>query len=280
MTNPTSNFGWQMPTSTDLVTDLPADFAVFGQAVDTSMAGLKGGTTGQILSKTSNTDMAFTWVAPTTGDITGVSVTSPITGGGTSGDVTIGISSSAVVPSQTGNSGKYLTTDGTTSSWGTVSTSQTLSLIASGTASGASLTLSGLSSYDTIRVLIFEMNQSTAGQLVCRINNNSTSNYWASAIVQNAGTTNLHFINAADGIKSYNNMKSGATNGNISFTFTNCKSAGYTNFDAQSTYITNASANESYRYEGAFEVNAAVSSLVFSGAGNWSGTTNYRVYGA
>ena len=62
MTNPTSNFGWQMPTSTDLVTDLPADFEVFGQAVDTSLAELKGGTTGQVLSKTSNTDMDFTWI--------------------------------------------------------------------------------------------------------------------------------------------------------------------------------------------------------------------------
>ena len=63
MTNPTSNFGWQMPTSTDLVTDLPADFETFGQAVDTSLADLKGGTTGQVLSKASNTDMDFTWVA-------------------------------------------------------------------------------------------------------------------------------------------------------------------------------------------------------------------------
>lgn len=63
MTNPTSNFGWQMPTSTDLVTDLPADFEVFGQAVDTSMADLKGGTTGQVLAKASNTNMDFTWVA-------------------------------------------------------------------------------------------------------------------------------------------------------------------------------------------------------------------------
>jgi hypothetical protein len=52
-----------MPTATDLVTDLPADFNVFGQAVDTSLAQLKGGTTGQVLSKTSATDMAFTWVA-------------------------------------------------------------------------------------------------------------------------------------------------------------------------------------------------------------------------
>jgi len=61
MSNPTSNFGWQMPTSTDLVTDLPADFEVFGQAVDSSLADLKGGTTGQVLSKASGTDMDFTW---------------------------------------------------------------------------------------------------------------------------------------------------------------------------------------------------------------------------
>jgi len=62
MSNPTSNYGWQMPTTTDLVTDLPADFEVFGQAVDTALAELKGGTTGQVLSKTSNTDMDFTWI--------------------------------------------------------------------------------------------------------------------------------------------------------------------------------------------------------------------------
>lgn len=63
MTNPTSNFGWQMPTSTDLVSQLPADFEVFGQAVDTSLADLKGGTSGQVLAKNSNTDMDFVWVA-------------------------------------------------------------------------------------------------------------------------------------------------------------------------------------------------------------------------
>ncbi len=80
-----------MPTATDLVTDLPADFAVFGQAVDTSMSELLGGTTGQILSKATGTDMDFTWITNDIGDITAVTVTSPITGGGTSGSVGIAI---------------------------------------------------------------------------------------------------------------------------------------------------------------------------------------------
>lgn len=72
MANPTTNFGWQMPQNTDLVKDLPADFEVFGQAVDTDLADLKGGTTGQILSKTSNTDLDFTWINNDQGDITEV----------------------------------------------------------------------------------------------------------------------------------------------------------------------------------------------------------------
>jgi hypothetical protein len=80
-----------MPTPTDLVTDLPADFEVFGQAVDTSMADLLGGTTGQILAKNSNTNMDFVWIANDQGDITGITATSPLTGGGTSGAVTVGI---------------------------------------------------------------------------------------------------------------------------------------------------------------------------------------------
>ena len=89
MSNPTSNFGWQMPTPTDLVTSLPADFEVFGQAVDSTMADLKGGTTGQVLSKNSNADMDFVWVTDAAGDITGVTAGTGISGGGTSGTITV-----------------------------------------------------------------------------------------------------------------------------------------------------------------------------------------------
>jgi len=59
----TTNFGWTTPNDTDLVKDGAAAIRTLGSSIDTSMAGLKGGTTGQVLSKTSGTDMAFTWVA-------------------------------------------------------------------------------------------------------------------------------------------------------------------------------------------------------------------------
>jgi hypothetical protein len=45
MANPTTNYGWPMPTSTDLVTDLPADFDAFGQPVDTTLKALNPETT-------------------------------------------------------------------------------------------------------------------------------------------------------------------------------------------------------------------------------------------
>jgi hypothetical protein len=56
-------FGWEEPDDVDLVKDGAAAIRTLGNAIDTSMGDLLGGTTGQVLSKASNTNMDFTWVA-------------------------------------------------------------------------------------------------------------------------------------------------------------------------------------------------------------------------
>jgi len=59
MANPTTNYGFVLPTATDLVTDLPADFDVALQGVDTRLKALQPGTTlGDLVysSATANTN--------------------------------------------------------------------------------------------------------------------------------------------------------------------------------------------------------------------------------
>jgi hypothetical protein len=63
MATTTTNFGWDIPQSTDLVKDGATAIAALGQDIDTALVDLKGGTTGQILAKASNTDLDYSWVA-------------------------------------------------------------------------------------------------------------------------------------------------------------------------------------------------------------------------
>jgi hypothetical protein len=93
MANPTTNYGFVLPTSTDLVTDLPADFDVALQGVDTRLKALQPGTTlGDIAysSATANTNTRLgigstgqvltvasgvpSWATPATSSFVGVSL--------------------------------------------------------------------------------------------------------------------------------------------------------------------------------------------------------------
>jgi hypothetical protein len=173
MSNPTSNFNWQMPTNTDLVSQLPADFEVFGQAVDTSLADLKGGTTDQVLAKNSNTDMDFKWVTDATG------MTNPMT---TTGDIIYSSSGSTPARLGIGTTGQVVGISAGVPAWTTPGGTGGYTLLnAGGTAlsGNAAVTVSGITSND---LLVYVTGAATTGTNVSmdyRFNSSTTNHYAA-----------------------------------------------------------------------------------------------------
>ena len=82
MATTTPNFGWSVPTSSDLVKNGATAIETLGDSIDASLVDLKGGTTGQILSKASNTDMDFSWATAASGG--GMTLLSTTTASGAS----------------------------------------------------------------------------------------------------------------------------------------------------------------------------------------------------
>lgn len=201
----TTNFGWETPDDTDLVKDGAAAIRTLGSAIDTSLVDLKGGTTGQILSKTSNTDMDFTWITNDVGDITAVTAGTGITGGGTTGAVTItndmatkidakgdliaGTAADTYDRLAVGTNGQVLIADSTTATglkWGSASAAKSYSLLNAGgttlTGSGT-ITVSGISGIDDILVIVENASSSSASAGIrLRLNADSNSKYWWAGI--------------------------------------------------------------------------------------------------
>jgi phage-related tail fiber protein len=78
------------------------------------------------------------------GDITGIIAGTGLTGGGLSGTVTLNIDPDAILPSQSNNTGKYLTTNGTSPSWGVVTE----------TSPGGTYTSTGDANYANVSLLL------------------------------------------------------------------------------------------------------------------------------
>lgn len=117
----TTNFGWETPDDTDLVKDGAAAIRTALGGVDTSFVDLKGGTTGQVLAKASNTDLDYSWIA-----------VDPLTILDAKGDLITATAADTPARLPVGTNGYYLKADSTTSTglaWGAVSVSSGLTLI-------------------------------------------------------------------------------------------------------------------------------------------------------
>jgi hypothetical protein len=106
----TPNFNWSTPDNTGLVKNGALDIRTLGNSIDASLVDLKGGTSGQVLKKNSNTDMDFVWSSDSAG------MTNPMT---TTGDTIYSSSGSTPARLGIGSTGQVLTVTGGVPSWAT-----------------------------------------------------------------------------------------------------------------------------------------------------------------
>ncbi len=241
-----------MPTNIDLVKDLPADFEIFGQAVDTQMK--------------TNSDAA---INKSTVDA--------------KGDLIAGTADNTIARLAVGANDTVLTADSSTATglkWATPS-SGGMTLITSGTLSGSAVDLTSISGYNDLQLVLRDVYASTAfTNFRIRLNANSSAVYGksiytlASGSVQNGGPGQTQFV-----CNDENNAAPGtAQNDFLVATFPD-----YANtttkkiFSVAHTYF--STSQRFYAGHGFFESAGAITEINLSCAsGNFGGGT-YRLYG-
>jgi len=149
MANPTTNYGFVLPTPTDLVTDLPADFDVALQGVDTQML--------------TNANAA---IAKTIVDA--------------KGDIIAATGADAVSRLVVGANDTILTADSATATglkWAAASAGG-MTVLASGSLSGSSVDITSISgSYTDLKIVVLNCGTGTDGaNVLLRFNGDANSN--------------------------------------------------------------------------------------------------------
>lgn len=152
--------------------------------------------------------------------------------------------------------------------------------IATGTLSGASVTISSLSNYTELFLALQGTTNDTAnGTPYVRINGNSGTNYnyygwrYTTVFARIASSTEAFYL-TSDGVDR--------TSSSNAFTIylSNCKNAGFTRGEITAGFARGGGGIGSNYFNGVYVVSETVSSIVFANdGGNWSGGT-YTLWGA
>jgi len=203
----TTNFGWETPDDTDLVKDGAAAIRTLGSSIDTSFVDLKGGTTGQVLAKASNTDLDFTW-----------SAADPLSILDAKGDLISATAADTPARLAVGTDGQILTADSTTSTglkWAT-SSSGSETLLSTTSLSGTATTISSISgAYKHLRIWIYDLDITTATAAQIRFNFNSDLGNHYSGVVGSIPGTILDKSNDIGYVTPDRNLSTAATDSSI-----------------------------------------------------------------
>ena len=284
MATTTPNFGWPVPTSTDLVKDGATAIEALGDSIDASLLDLKGGTSGQVLSKNSNTDMDFTWV--TSDDANAIQNTIV----DAKGDLIAATAADTPARLAVGTNGQVLTADSTAATglaWATAASGgMTLLNGPSGTTlSGSSTSISVTTTgYVQLFVKIFNVNCSSNAVFRMQFNADTTaanySTYWAGSV--GYGTTSGYSVSGEYvtlGFPTTNGAKAGDTNNIWTVQITDPDGGNRKNVTVNGAFFNDSSYDSNLFSLAGWESSSTITSIqVLTTAGTFSAGT-VEIYG-
>jgi len=291
----TTNYGWTTPDDTALVKDGAAAIRTLGSSVDTTTKALNPSTTlGDIeyRSSTANTNtrlgigtsgQALTVVAGAPS--WAASATSVLT---TTGDTLYASAANTLARLGIGSTGNVLTVAGGVPTWAApAGGAPTIAQIATGNInSGTSLTISSLSSYDTLILYMNGITFASFGDpLSLQINSVAASGNYRGAggnannsvsIQQNRYTGNDQIP-----LTGLENMLNTSAANTFLIVLTNCKAAGFTTWQYSNAFRNNANVISYATASGIYTSAAAVSNLkIFTdNTATFNGSGTYTIYG-
>lgn len=274
MATTTTNFGWDIPQSTDLVKDGATAIAALGQDIDTALVDLKGGTTGQVLSKASGTDLDFTWVAQDDSNAIQNAIVDA------KGDLIAASAADTPARLAVGNNGESLIVDSSTAT-GLAYAKRGMFLLDSGAFSGASVTSASLSgSYRDLKIYIRNFLPATdATGLNVRFNGDSGTNYSTAqppGLTQNSAFTET----STQAIFNVDNVVSQGLATMLINDYANTVTykSWFTQFLGNNS-TTSTNFNTAVGWNGFYKSTSAISTVTFlPTAGNFT-SGNYYIYG-